>query len=78
MKYSMVAALTASAVLAMISVVSAQNVQPSSDTSRAGAARPNPQDEYCGLTPTQEDKIPYRACTIAVGWVNGHLVCRDR
>jgi hypothetical protein len=30
-----------------------------------------------GLTVEQEDAIPYRPCTEALGWVNGHLSCRN-
>jgi hypothetical protein len=29
------------------------------------------------ITPAEEDKIPYRACINARGWVNGRLVCSD-
>jgi hypothetical protein len=77
MRSSIVAALTASTVLVMTSVVaSAQTALPNYDTSNVAADRSNTRDAY-GITPAQEDAIPYRACSIAVGWVNGHLVCRN-
>ena len=76
MRSSIIAASTASAVLAMTSIVSAQIAQQSSDTSDAAANRSNSPDAY-GMTAAQEDAIPYHACSIAVGWVNGRLVCRN-
>ena len=75
MRSAIVAALTASTVLAMTSVVSAQTTQLSSDTSNVAANRANNPDY--GMTAAQENAIPYRACSNAVGWVNGHLVCRS-
>jgi hypothetical protein len=30
-----------------------------------------------GLTVEQENAIPYRPCTEVLGWVNGHLSCRN-
>jgi hypothetical protein len=75
MRSSITAALTASAVLAMTSIVSAQTTQQSSDTSNAAANRANNPDY--GMTAAQEDAIPYHACSNAVGWVNGRLVCRN-
>jgi hypothetical protein len=30
-----------------------------------------------GLTVEQEDAIPYRPCTEVLGWVNGHVSCRN-
>jgi len=30
-----------------------------------------------GITVEQENAIPYRPCTEALGWVNGHLSCRN-
>jgi hypothetical protein len=76
MRSSIIAALTASTVLAMTSVVSAQTDRPSSDTSNVAANRSNSPDAY-GITAAQEDAIPYHACSIAVGWENGRLVCRN-
>ena len=73
MRSSIIAAFTASAVLAMTSIVSAQTTQQSSDTSNANRAN-NP--DY-GMTAAQENAIPYHACSNAVGWVNGRLVCRN-
>ena len=63
MRSSIIAALTASAVLAMTSIVSAQTAQQSSDTSNATANRSNTPDAY-GMTAAQEDAIPYHACSI--------------
>ena len=76
MRSSIVGALTASAILAMASAASAQTAQPNYDTSNVAVNRANNPDY--GTTAAQEDIIPYRACSIAVGWVNGHLVCRNR
>lgn len=30
-----------------------------------------------GLTVEQENAIPYRPCTEVLGWVNGHINCRN-
>jgi hypothetical protein len=30
-----------------------------------------------GVTVEQENAIPYRPCTEVLGWVNGHLSCRN-
>jgi hypothetical protein len=30
-----------------------------------------------GITVEQENAIPYRPCTEVLGWVNGHLSCRN-
>jgi hypothetical protein len=30
-----------------------------------------------GLTVEQENAIPYRPCTEVLGWVNGHVSCRN-
>lgn len=30
-----------------------------------------------GVTVEQENAIPYRPCTEVLGWVNGHLNCRN-
>lgn len=30
-----------------------------------------------GITVEQENAIPYRPCTEVVGWVNGHISCRN-
>ena len=30
-----------------------------------------------GLTVEQENAIPYRPCAEVLGWVNGHLSCRN-
>ena len=74
MRSSIVAALAASTILAMASAASAQTAQQSSDTSNVNRAN---NTDY-GMTAAQEDTIPYRACSIAVGWVDGHLVCRNK
>ncbi len=78
MRFSIMAALTASAVLAMPSVVSAQTAQQSPDTSNVAADRSMTGAPVAdGITQAQEDAIPYRPCTIALGWVNGRLQCRN-
>jgi hypothetical protein len=78
MRFLIVAAFTASVVLAMPAMVSAQTAQQSSDTSNVAADRsmtggPVPD----GITTSQEGAIPYHPCTIALGWVNGRLQCRN-
>ena len=30
-----------------------------------------------GVTVEQENAIPYRPCTEVLGWVNGHVSCRN-
>jgi hypothetical protein len=76
MRSSIIAAFTASAVLAMTPIVSAQTAQQNSDTSNAAANRSKTIDEP-GITAAQENAIPYRACSNAVGWVHGRLQCRN-
>ena len=77
MRSSVIAALTVSAVLATTSVVPAQTAQQSSGASNVVANRSNTPDAY-GITAAQEGAIPYRACTIAVGWANGRLQCHNK
>jgi hypothetical protein len=78
MRSSIIAALTASAVLAMTSVVSAQTTQQNSDTSNVAADHSTSKTpDTDGITPAQEDAIPYHPCTIALGWVHGRLQCRN-
>ena len=74
MRSTIMAAFTASAVLAMTSIVAAQATQQCPDTSNAAA---NPNDPDYGMTAAQENAIPYRACSNAVGWAHGRLVCRN-
>jgi hypothetical protein len=77
MRTSIIAALTASAVLAMTSVVSAQTAQQSPATSNEPANHSSKTPDVEGITQAQEDAIPYHPCTIALGWVNGRLQCRN-
>lgn len=71
------AALTALAVLAMTSIVFAQTGQQSSDTSNVGAHPSDNTTEAGSISAAQENAIPYRACTLALGWVNGRLQCHN-
>jgi hypothetical protein len=85
---AIVLALSATSVLATVSVASAQDDQRSSKrvraTTNAPAATQNastsaaqPDDANALITKEQEIAIPYRACIDARGWVNGRLVCRN-
>lgn len=88
MRSAIVLALSATSVLATVSVASAQDDQRSSKrvraTTNAPAATQNastsaaqPDDANALITKEQEIAIPYRACIDARGWVNGRLVCRN-
>jgi len=77
MRSSFIAVLTASAVLAMTSIVFAQTAGQSSDTSNLAAHPSDNATEAGSISAAQENAIPYRACTRAVGWMNGRLQCRD-
>lgn len=77
MRSSFIAALTASAVLAMTSIVSAQTAEQSSDTSNLAAHPSDQSTEADGISAAQENAIPYRPCTRALGWVNGRLQCHN-
>jgi hypothetical protein len=74
MRSVVLAALSASAALATISVAFAQNEPSVSDPTRETtnqAVRNNPP----GITVEQENAIPYRPCMEAYGWANGRLRC---
>ena len=82
MRSVMIAALSAWAALAMVSVASAQNGRGVSDPSAVSASHaPTVRDEngsgVNGLSVEQEDAIPYRPCTEPLGWENGRLRCRN-
>jgi hypothetical protein len=49
---------------------------PSSEPVTAPANNENGSDGK-GLTVEQENAIPYRPCMEVLGWVNGHLSCRN-
>jgi hypothetical protein len=81
MRPAITAALSALAVLVTVSVGFAQNGQSKSDPSYARTHDPVLSDDNGsnanGLTADQEDSIPYRPCTVPLGWVNGRLQCRN-
>jgi hypothetical protein len=77
MRSSFIAVLTASAVLAMTPSVFAQTAQQNSDTSNVAAHPSENATEAGSISAAQENAIPYRACTRALGWVNGRLQCRN-
>jgi uncharacterized protein YraI len=77
MRSTFIAALTASAVLAMPSVVFAQTAQQNFDNSNTAAHPSDATTEAGSISAAQESAIPYRACTFALGWVNGRLQCRN-
>jgi hypothetical protein len=75
-----VAALSVSATLTM--GFTAESFQGPPFPSSARTIQPPPvANEYgsdgMGLTVDQENAIPYRPCTEVLGWVNGHIVCRN-
>jgi hypothetical protein len=77
MRYTLLAAVCGLISLAAVSLAAAANdtaikKQPSDTTSSVPASSGPPI-----MTREQEDKIPYRACPFAAGWVNGHLICRN-
>ena len=83
MRYVIIAALSASAAVAMISVACAQNDQKASRQPRsAPTASDKPSDATVGnnpgITVQQENAVPYTACREAQGWVNGRLKCDNR
>jgi hypothetical protein len=85
----LIAALSTLTCLTMVSVASAQNDQ---GVSRLPDVTANPKPtsvptnpapdgtgaKLPGITAEQESAIPYRPCTIARGWVNGHLRCYNK
>lgn len=77
MRSTFIAALTASVVLAMASIVVAQTAQQNPDTSNVAANPADATTEAGSISAAQENAIPYRACTFALGWVNGRLQCRN-
>ena len=76
MRSSFTAALTASIVLTMSSTVFAQTAQQSSGKSNVTAPSRD-ATETDVITPGQENTIPYHPCSLALGWVNGQLQCRN-
>jgi hypothetical protein len=75
MRSAIIAAMSALAALAMVSVASAQYGKPV--RSDAPTVRHDNNSDADRLSVEQEDAIPYHPCTEALGWVNGHLVCRN-
>jgi hypothetical protein len=72
MRSAMIAALSALASLAMVSIASAQDNQGGATTKA-----PTAGDNAHGLTVEEENAIPYRPCMEAYGWINGHLQCNN-
>jgi hypothetical protein len=78
MRYTLFAAVCGLTTLAAVSLAAAANdaaikKQPSDTTGSVPDASSGPRL----MTREQENKIPYRACPFAAGWVNGHLICRN-
>jgi hypothetical protein len=75
MRYAPLVAFCALATLTAVSTAAAdsRNVkkQPGETTNSI------PSRETPTITLEEENKIPYRACPNAVGWVNGHLRCKN-
>jgi hypothetical protein len=72
-----ISAFAVAATLTIISTVSSPASAadpPTTNTIPKDAATHNVPDL---ITPAAEDKIPYRPCINARGWVNGRLVCSD-
>ena len=77
MRTVIISALAAVAALAMTSIASAQADPQVPDKSNAAANHTAKATEVGGPTAAQEDAIPYRPCSVALGWANGRLQCRD-
>lgn len=75
MRYASLTAFCALAILtaALPATADSRSVkkQPGETTSSI------PSRETPAITLEEENKIPYRACPNAVGWVNGHLRCKN-
>ena len=83
MRSVIIAALTALAAAATISIACAQNDQSiSSPPQPAPAVNDKPPsitaEKEPGITVKQESAVPYRPCREAQGWVNGRLRCDNR
>jgi hypothetical protein len=50
---------------------------PSSEPAYTPPAANENGSDGKGVTVEQENAIPYRPCTEVLGWVNGHLSCRN-
>jgi hypothetical protein len=75
MRFTIIAALSALATLAMASIVCAKD-----DQGASGPTKQTPtvsDNAHGGPTVEQEKAIPYRPCMEARGWVNGHLRCHN-
>jgi hypothetical protein len=82
MRFAIIVTSTASAILAMISTVSAQSDLREPRATTAASTNAGTKDVPTGsvpglVTPAQEKEIPYHACINARGWVNGRLVCSE-
>jgi hypothetical protein len=74
MRFGIVISVAALAVLATTSVGYTQSNQSSSTPP---ANRKDKAPETFWPTPAEEADIPYHPCTIAIGWENRRLVCRN-
>jgi hypothetical protein len=89
MRVSIIAALSSLTCLTMVSFAFAQTNQ---GVSRPPDVTANPKPpsvptnpapdgtgaKLPGITVEEESAIPYRPCTEAIGWVNGHLRCNNK
>jgi hypothetical protein len=79
--------LSVTAIIATVSITSAQNdvriprQQRSTTTAPAatgGTTKDSKADDPNGIISLEQGiAVPYRACINARGWVNGRLVCND-
>ena len=68
------AGISALAILAMVSTGRAQTYRPP-DLPPAPSDQAAASDGNYGLTPAQENAIPYRPCNANVAFANGRHVC---
>lgn len=83
MRSLLIAALSATAFVAMASAAIAEMDQFTRDPAGVGQgaspkhASPNSGENVPGITAEQESVIPYHPCVEANDWVNGRLRCNN-
>jgi hypothetical protein len=83
MRSLLIAALSATAIVAMASAAIAEMDQSTRDPAGAGQGAspkrvsPNSGENVPGITAEQEHAIPYHPCVEANDWVNGRLRCNN-
>jgi hypothetical protein len=77
MRSLLVATLSASAFLAIVSAASAEGSKETTDSSRNTSSGTTVSDNVPGITAEQHRAVPYHPCREALGWVNGRLRCNN-